>query len=253
MYFIQSILLGLIQGFTEFLPISSSAHLILLRPILGLGEPDLWFDVFLHGGTLLAVLLFMIPQYSRLWRKPVLIGQILIATLPAAAFGILLESTVENLIRNSYGLISTLLILVGIIFLLVKERGNKQLEDMAWGEALLMGIAQALALFPGVSRSGITLLIALLLGFRRKDAVLFSFFLSITTIGGTFVRGFLELQSAGRLSMNMVLPGFIASFLSGLLACYFLLRIVETRNLRPFGYYRILFGASVFIYFLFIL
>ena len=177
MYFIQSILLGLIQGFTEFLPISSSAHLILLRPILGLGEPDLWFDVFLHGGTLLAVLLFMIPQYSRLWRKPVLIGQILIATLPAAAFGILLESTVENLIRNSYGLISTLLILVGIIFLLVKERGNKQLEDMAWGEALLIGIAQALALFPGVSRSGITLLIALLLGFRRKDAVLFSFFL----------------------------------------------------------------------------
>jgi undecaprenyl-diphosphatase len=250
---IQSIFLGLIQGLTEFLPISSSAHLILLRPIFGLGQPDLWFDVFLHGGTLLAVLLFMIPRYTRLWKKPVLIGKILLATVPAAAFGILLESTVENLVRNSYGLITTLLILVGIIFLLVRERGDKQLEDMGWSEALLIGIAQALALFPGVSRSGITLLIALLLGFRREDAVLFSFFLSITTIGGTFIKGFLELQSAGRLSMSMVLPGFITSFLSGLLACYFLLRIVQTHDLKPFGYYRILFGASVFIYFLFIL
>ena len=129
---IHSIFLGLIQGLTEFLPISSSAHLILLRPIFSFGEPDLWFDVILHGGTLLAVLLFMIPHYHRLLKKPSLIGYVILATFPAGIFGILFESGVENQVRNQYELISIILLAVGIVFFLIKERGNRILEDMNW-------------------------------------------------------------------------------------------------------------------------
>jgi len=246
----QSILLGLIQGLTEFLPVSSSAHLILLRPILGLGDPDLWFDVLLHGGTLFAVLLFMIPQYHRLWKKPSIVWYVILATIPAGIFGILFESDVENYVRNNYELISIVLITVGFIFFFIKERGSRYLEEMNWNSALLIGFSQALALIPGVSRSGITLIVALLLGFRREDAVFFSFLLSITTIGGALVKGLMEISSAGLFSWSTVLPGFITAFISGLIACFLLLRIVQNKELKPFGYYRIIFGVICFIYFL---
>lgn len=246
----QSILLGLIQGLTEFLPVSSSAHLILLRPILGLGDPDLWFDVLLHGGTLFAVLLFMIPQYHRLWKKPSIVWYVILATIPAGIFGILFESDVENYVRNSYELISIVLITVGFIFFFIKERGSRYLEEMNWNSALLIGFSQALALIPGVSRSGITLIVALLLGFRREDAVFFSFLLSITTIGGALVKGLMEISSAGLFSWSTVLPGFITAFISGLIACFLLLRMVQNKELKPFGYYRILFGIFCLIYFL---
>ncbi len=246
----QSILLGLIQGLTEFLPVSSSAHLILLRPILGLGDPDLWFDVLLHGGTLFAVLLFMIPQYHRLWKKPSIIWYVILATIPAGIFGILFESDVENYVRNNYELISIVLITVGFIFFFIKERGSRYLEEMNWNSALLIGFSQALALIPGVSRSGITLIVALLLGFRREDAVFFSFLLSITTIGGALVKGLMEISSAGLFSWSTVLPGFITAFISGLIACFLLLRIVQNKELKPFGYYRIIFGVICLIYFL---
>jgi len=246
----QSILLGLIQGLTEFLPVSSSAHLILLRPILGLGDPDLWFDVLLHGGTLFAVLLFMIPQYHRLWKKPSIVWYVILATIPAGIFGILFESDVENYVRNSYELISIVLITVGFIFFFIKERGSRYLEEMNWNSALLIGFSQALALIPGVSRSGITLIVALLLGFRREDAVFFSFLLSITTIGGALVKGLMEISSAGIFSWSTVLPGFITAFISGLIACLSLLRMVQNKELKPFGYYRIIFGVICLIYFL---
>jgi len=246
----QSILLGLIQGLTEFLPVSSSAHLILLRPILGLGDPDLWFDVLLHGGTLFAVLLFMIPQYHRLWKKPSIIWYVILATIPAGIFGILFESDVENYVRNNYELISIVLITVGFIFFFIKERGSRYLEEMNWNSALLIGFSQALALIPGVSRSGITLIVALLLGFRREDAVFFSFLLSITTIGGALVKGLMEISSAGLFSWSTVLPGFITAFISGLIACLLLLRMVQNKELKPFGYYRIIFGVICLIYFL---
>jgi len=246
----QSILLGLIQGLTEFLPVSSSAHLILLRPILGLGDPDLWFDVLLHGGTLFAVLLFMIPQYHRLWKKPSIVWYVILATIPAGIFGILFESDVENYVRNNYELISIVLITVGFIFFFIKERGSRYLEEMNWNSALLIGFSQALALIPGVSRSGITLIVALLLGFRREDAVFFSFLLSITTIGGALVKGLMEISSAGLFSWSTVLPGFITAFISGLIACLLLLRMVQNKELKPFGYYRIIFGVICLIYFL---
>jgi len=247
----QSIILGLIQGLTEFFPISSSAHLILLRPIFNLGEQSLWFDVLLHGGTWLAVLIYLIPYYSRAFRQPRIILNILLATIPAGLLGYLFEDIIENSLRNRFLEICLLLVILGVIFLVVKERGNKTLENMTGKEALLIGVAQALALFPGVSRSGITLLAGFLCGLQKKEAVLFSFFLSATTIGGAFILGIRNLSISGNFLSPELVSGFLASFGSGLLACFLLLRIVKEKGLKPFGYYRIIFGGTMFIWFLF--
>lgn len=246
----QTIILGLIQGLTEFFPISSSAHLILLRPVFNLGEPSLWFDVLLHGGTWIAVLIYLLPYYSRAFRQPRIILNIILATIPAGLLGYLLEDIVENYLRNRFLEICLLLIILGLVFLVVKERGDKALENMTGKVALLIGLAQALALFPGVSRSGITLLAGLLCGLRNKEAVLFSFFLSATTIGGAFILGIRSLSVSGNLLSPELVSGFLASLGSGLLACFLLLKIVEEKGLKPFGYYRILFGGIMFIWFL---
>ncbi|HQE24693.1 MAG TPA: undecaprenyl-diphosphate phosphatase [Candidatus Atribacteria bacterium] len=246
----QAIILGLIQGLTEFFPVSSSAHLILLRPVFNLGEPSLWFDVLLHGGTWFAVLIYLLPYYSRAFRHPRIILNILLATIPAGLLGYLLEDIVENYLRNRFLEICLLLIILGLVFLMVKERGDKTLENMTGKAALFIGFAQALALFPGVSRSGITLLAGLLCGLQEKEAVLFSFFLSVTTIGGAFILGIRNLSVSGNLLSPELVSGFLASLGSGLLACFLLLKIVEKKGLKPFGYYRILFGGIMFIWFL---
>lgn len=183
----KSIILGSVQGLTEFFPISSSAHLIFFHHFFFQEEPGLWFDVILHGGTWLAVLLYLFPSYHRLLRKPVLIFNIFLATIPAGILGYLLEEKVEKYFRVQLPLISLVLLLLGMIFLFVKKEGLRTLEDITPQESFFVGCAQVLALFPGVSRSGITLLALLLLRFRREEAVLFSFFLSLTTIGGAFL------------------------------------------------------------------
>jgi len=249
MTLIESLILGLIQGITEFFPISSSAHLILLRPIFGFGEPDLWFDVWLHGGTWLAVTLFLLPRFRQLFERPLLIVWILLATIPAGVFGVLFEGVIEDILRVEYFLIGSILLGLGVVFLFVRQRGDITLANIGLREAVIIGCAQALALIPGVSRSGITLLAALGVGMLRKDAVLFSYFLSVTTIGGAFFKGLLEL--GGDIpAADILWPGFIVSFVSGFFACVYLLRIVQSKNLRPFGIYRIIFAASVMVFLL---
>ena len=173
----QSIILGLIQGLTEFFPISSSAHLILLRPIFNLGEQSLWFDVLLHGGTWLAVLIYLIPYYSRAFRQPRIILNILLATIPAGLLGYLFEDIIENSLRNRFLEICLLLVILGVIFLVVKERGNKTLENMTGKEALLIGVAQALALFPGFPAQVLPFWLDFSAGYK-KEAVLFPSFIS---------------------------------------------------------------------------
>ncbi|MDK2897471.1 MAG: undecaprenyl-diphosphatase [Candidatus Atribacteria bacterium] len=246
----QTAILGIIQGLTEFFPVSSSAHLLLLRPILSLGEANLWLDVILHGGTWLAVIIYLIPHYSRIINYPPILLKIIVATIPAGLSGLLLEEIIENQFREQWIYSVLLLIILGIVFIYAREKGDKSLESISWLEALFIGLAQSLALFPGVSRSGITLLVALSLGMKKKEAVLFSFFLSLTTIGGAFALGLLEIGDSAY-SWLEVGTGFVTSFVSGLFACVYLLKIVEKGGLKPFGYYRILFGIFVLGWMLF--
>lgn len=247
----QSILMGAIQGLTEFFPISSSAHLIFLHQFFFEEPSNLWFDVLLHGGTWLAVLFYLFPYYHRLFRKPVLILDLLLATLPAGILGYFLEEKIENYFRPQLTAISLVLILLGIVFVIVQKKGFRILEDITPWESLLIGCVQALALFPGVSRSGITLLFLLLLDIKQEEAVLFSFFLSVTTIGGAFLKGIYTITTTWEGFGENLFGGFLSSFLFGLLACFFLLKIFRQRGLRPFGYYRIVIGILTLILFSF--
>jgi len=125
----QASILGIIQGLTEFFPISSSAHLILLRPVFSLGEESLLFDVILHGGTLFAVLIYLFPQYRKVIKNPLYILKVLLATIPAGVFGLVFEKTIEESVRQKYLLITLLLIAVGIIFIFVREKRGRHLEN----------------------------------------------------------------------------------------------------------------------------
>ncbi len=245
----QASTLGIIQGLTEFFPISSSAHLILLRPVFSLGEESLLFDVILHGGTLFAVLIYLFPQYKKVIKNPLYILKVLLATIPAGVFGLVFEKTIEESIRQRYLLITLLLIAVGIIFILVSEKRGRHLESPGFREALIIGLFQVFALFPGVSRSGATILAGLLVGLKREEAVIFSFFLSLTTIGGAFAKGVFQLPQGAFFNSPPLLAGFLSAFLSGLLACTLLFKIVQNRGLRPFGLYRIAVGILFFLWF----
>ncbi|MEN3186397.1 MAG: undecaprenyl-diphosphate phosphatase [Atribacterota bacterium] len=247
----QPIILGGIQGLTEFFPISSSAHLIFFYHFFFRETPSLWFDVILHGGTWLAVLLYLYPYYRRLFRRPILILNVLLATVPAGILGYLLEEKVESYFRTQFQLTSLILFFLGVVFLVFRKEGFKDLGDMTFSESFLVGCAQALALFPGVSRSGITLLTLFALNFKREEAVLFSFLLSLTTIGGAFLKGIYEIRASSLFPSVNLWSGFIASFACGILACFVLLKVVRHRGLRPFGYYRIVIGIITFLAFYF--
>lgn len=247
---IRSIALGLIQGFTEFFPISSSAHLLLLRALFPLGEASLSLDVLLHGGTWIAVLLIFTPFISRVLRRPAILGKVILATIPAGIFGYFFEEEIERMFRGNLFIVSGTLLFVGCIFLFVRERGNKTLETITAKDAFLIGLSQALALIPGVSRSGITLLVGISLGLKQAEAVLFSFLLSLTTIGGAVTLIFAK-HAQEILSFRSAFPGFIAALGSGAFSCIVLLRLVRERGLAPFGYYRIVVGALFFVFLLF--
>lgn len=245
----ESVILGLIQGLTEFFPISSSAHLLLFRALFPLGEASLPLDVMLHGGTWIAVLIVFLPFIRRVLKRPAVLGKVLLATIPAGIFGYLFEEEVEHVFRGNLPLVSGVLILVGCLFLLARERGSKTLETVTVWDALCIGLSQALALIPGVSRSGITLLAGIGVGLRRTEAVLFSFLLSLTTIGGAVALMLLR-HTQEILFLKGTLPGFVAALGSGVFSCAVLLRLVREKGLTPFGYYRIIVGTFFFLFLL---
>lgn len=243
-----SVVLGLIQGFTEFFPISSSAHLLLLRVLLPLGEASLSLDVLLHAGTWFAVLFVFFPFIGRIFRRPSILFKVLVATVPAGIFGYLFEEKVEQIFRGNLFIVSAVLLGVGIVFLFRHKEGEKTLETMSTKEAILVGLLQALALIPGVSRSGITLLGGIGVGLKRAEAVLFSFLLSLTTIGGAVLSVLLRHTSDEVLLLKSTLPGFFAAFGSGAFSCAVLLKLVREKGLVPFGYYRIALGAFFLLF-----
>lgn len=246
---VESIVLGLIQGLTEFFPISSSAHLLLFRVLMPLGEPSLVLDILLHAGTWLAVLFVFLPSVGRVLKHPSIVAKVLLATVPAGFFGYLFENSMEEIFRENLLLVSAVLLGMGVVFLFVRKEGEKTLEEMSFGDALFVGLLQALALLPGISRSGITILGGIGIGLRRVEAVLFSFLLSLTTIAGAVLLVLLKHPVYEVVPLKAVSLGFLASLLSGVIACVFLPRLVREKGLAPFGYYRIAAGGF-FLFFL---
>lgn len=270
MQLIQAAVLGIVQGLTEFLPVSSSGHLILARELLGwklLADPH-WntvFDVALHAGTFVALLLYFWSDILRLLQAFAaslrygiagdpdrrLAWVIVIATVPAAVAGALGESAIEDLLRQAPMLIAALLILFGVILWLAEWRGRKarELRETGWWDGILLGLAQTLSLAPGVSRSGVTMTAGLARGMTRETAARFSFLLSIPIIGGAALY---SLQSA--LRDLAALPdrgwavfgvGFLAAALSGYLCIRYFLQYLQKRGLARFVVYRIVLGLGV--------
>lgn len=262
MTLLQALLLGILQGATEFLPISSSGHLVIVPALLGWPDPGLLLDTVLHLGTLAAVVIYFWRDLVRLvmatWQslrqrsladpQARLAWALVIGTLPAALLGFLLESTFERLFGMPRAaaafLLGTAVVLVVAEFLARRERS---LEHITWWHALAIGGAQALAIAPGLSRSGMTMAAGLLLGYRREEATRFSFLLSIPIILGN--GGYQLLKAVrggpGGTEVAVLGAGFLAAAVTGYLVIAGLLAYVRRRSLWPFAVYCAVLGLLV--------
>lgn len=259
----QALALAVIQGLTEFLPVSSSAHLILPSQVLGWPDQGLAFDVAVHVGTLLAVVLYFRQDVIKLiaaWFSSVIKQEhceesklawlIILATIPAGVAGIVFNDVIETHLRSS-AVIATTTVLFGLLLWWsdIKGRRTRSLPTINWKDALIIGFSQALALIPGTSRSGITMTAALLIGFNREAAARYSFLLSIPLIAAAGLLKGVELAQTGTdAQWAMVGVGTIASFFSAYACIHLFLSFLERIGFTPFVIYRLLLGALLGLY-----
>ena len=274
----QALILGIVQGLTEFVPVSSSAHLIIIPWLFGWDDPGLSFDVALHLGTLLALLWSFAPEWARLIRAGIasiverkvgndpdrrLAWMLIAGTIPGIIAGIIFENTIEELFHKpdtqhspeAMIIMAIVIALLGVA-LFFSERIAKHLRDinqMSFKDTILIGIAQGLAIFPGVSRSGSTITAGLALGLKREAAARFSFLLSVPIVVGAGLKSltdiYLEVKIGAIAPAELVLfaIGFVTAALSGYLCIKFLLRYLQRHSTNIFVYYRWLLAATIFI------
>ena len=267
MTIIQAVLLGILQGATEFIPVSSSGHLVLIPWLLGWESPGLTLTVAVHAGTALAVLLYFwrdwldMAQGALNWLRtrdsgtPAfrLLLLILLGSLPAAVVGGLFEDFFASVFERP--LIAALMLMVTAAILIVGERLGgltRQVGDLTWADSLFIGFAQALAIFPGVSRSGATIAAGRLRDMKRADAARFSFLLATPVIVGAGLLQLVKLIGAGVGSSEtlMLLAGFVAALLTGYLVIRWLLHFLRTRSTLVFAVYCVLasaFSLAIFV------
>ncbi|MCL5023202.1 MAG: undecaprenyl-diphosphate phosphatase [Nitrospirae bacterium] len=244
----RAVVLGLVQGITEFFPVSSTAHLILFPWFFGWkGEVNtLLFDVALHAGTLVALLICFYKDWLKMLssdRKMLLF--IAVATIPAGLAGVLFGDAVEQTLRNPL-VIAFSTIAFGLFMLAAEKKSKSRKKRTSLADSLFIGGAQAVALIPGVSRSGITMTAGLFRDLTREAAVRFSFLLSTPIIGGaTLLEGRKLLKDHGHYHLDIFAVGFLAAFVSGLFAIRFLLRFVRKNPLDVFVYYRIVLAVVI--------
>jgi undecaprenyl-diphosphatase len=276
------ILLGILQGLTEFLPISSSGHLALAEQLLGVHKPGIVFDIFVHFGTLLSVVWVFRQRILRLVLAPLrggedlrLLGMLIVGSIPTGILGLALDSAAEAAFVRSWAV--GLGLLVTACVLIIAERlaphsrprpnppapfpereggaplpvpgmgrgRGRILEQLTWRDALWIGLAQGVAVLPGISRSGSTIAMGVLVGLRRTDAAEFSFLLFIPAIVGATALKLAEALSdpaAHSALWGGYLAGTIAAFLSGIVAIHFLMRFLRERRLTPFAVYCLALG-----------
>ena len=246
---IEALILGIVQGLTEFLPVSSTAHLILFPWFFHWGgELDsLTFDVALHAGTLVSlVICFWKDWIELILRKQKLFMLIVLASVPAGIVGVFLGDLIEHALRNPLVIAVSLVVFGGVMLAAEKMNKTRTLDRVSVADAVMIGLAQAVALIPGVSRSGITISAGLFRGFEREAAARFSFLLSTPIIAGATLLHARKLFKTGAdHNMSLFLIGFIAAAVSGFAAIKFLLSFLKKYPLNAFVYYR--FGLAVVI------
>lgn len=266
MSIIQSIILGIIQGLTEFLPISSSGHLVLAQNLFGFKEAGLSFDVALHLGTFLALVLFFWRDWWKLFKafgrslkqwnfkndsQQRLFYFLIIASIPGALFGALLEKQAETIFRSTY-LVLINLTIIAILFLIVEKVAKKarNLKQATLKDSLIIGFSQALAIIPGVSRSGITISAGLFSGLKREAAARFSFLLATPIIFGAGLMHISKIYEQGNNSTGWlnIVTGALTSFFVSYLCIKYLLRYLRNHTLNVFAYYRFLLVLMIIMY-----
>jgi undecaprenyl-diphosphatase len=261
--YFSDIFLGIVQGLTEFLPISSSGHLILMRDILNMQVVSgLAYDAVLQLATTLAILVYfrkdiydLAVSFFKLMsrteiedNKKSLLLAVIIGTIPAVFFGLLLEGYMETIFRSSVIVAATLFVggLVMLISEYVAQRFDRASTKISIKKGLIIGLFQSLALIPGMSRSGMTISGGLFVGINREVATRFSFILAFPVLLGSGIKKFIDLQNASLVDLNL-LVGFIASFVFGLLAIHFLIKFLKKNSLKAFVFYRWVLALIVLV------
>lgn len=261
MTILQAIILGAIQGITEFLPISSSGHLIFFPSLIGWPDQGIAFDVVVHMGTLVAVVYFFRERIAQLFKAlfkgtPAqlrLIGMLAFSVIPAGLVGFFLGDKVEELFRNPISVAVSLIfwgIMLYLAQLYIAQKQTKQtVEELKWSDVIVMSLAQMIALIPGTSRSGVTMTAGLFSLVGKSAAAEFSFLMSVPVIA---LAGFAKIFDLAQNPYSDVtaLPliiGFIASAISGFFAISFFMKWIKKKSFTPFVLYRIIIGALILI------
>lgn len=260
MTILQAIILGLIQGLTEFLPVSSSGHLILVPEFFNWPLQSVSFDAAIHLATLAAVFFVFRQEIGKIARGLVTFKKndtwgnlgwmIIVATIPVVIVGLLFQEQISSTLRRPEVVLTSLLVW-GIVLLfadyLVKKKAENKVELTGWKRAIFIGFAQAIALIPGTSRSGITITAGLFSGLSRQAAAKFAFLLGIPAIAAAGALSLFELSKSGSdLNLMPIIFGFLAAFLSGLAAIKLLLKITTSGRYRGFAIYRIILAIVAF-------
>ena len=246
---VKIIILAVIQGITEFLPISSSGHLVLFENLFGLYDNSIATEVVLHFGTLISILIYFRNDILDLLsgalkgnkESNTYIVNILIATIPIVIFVLLFEDSIKS-VFSTKTLLYTYLVNMVILYLTKDKRSHK--NSITYSLAIFMGLAQVFAIFPGISRAGITICTGLLLGYNQNTVARFSFFMAIPALVGAII---FEFNSISEQSVYLILIGLLFSMLTGLLALKFLFKILQNRNLWIFSYYCFLIWCVIAI------
>ena len=261
---IRNIILGVVQGIGEFLPISSSAHLILVPYLFGWPESSMAFDIALHFGTLMAVLVIYFTEWWKLFisaikgltskKKKVkkqgrMFWYLVVATIPAALVGFLLDDVIEGFFRGQIWLIALFLAIMGVLIYAGDRWASVHykdeeipFEDITLKQSFLIGCSQAFAVFPGFSRSGTTILAGRLMGLSREAITKFTFLLSVPIIAGATILKVKDLE----LTMEVIV-GVVTSFIVGVICIKFLLKYIKKHDFSVFAFYRVLIAIIVYI------
>lgn len=256
---LKAIILGIVQGLTEFLPVSSSGHLELAKVILGedLGEQNLLMTVTLHAATALSTIVVFRKDIAEIFRglfqftdnqETRFSMKIIFSMIPAALVGILFEEEIESLFEGNLLLVGAMLIITGLLLLFADKIVDGK-RSVGYGTAVLIGISQAIAILPGISRSGATISTAVLLGITREKAARFSFLMVVPLILGKMAKDIMEgdLMEEG-VPVLALSAGFVAAFITGLFACTWMIALVKKAKLSWFAIYCFIVGAGAMIW-----
>ncbi len=253
---LQAVILGLVQGLTEFLPVSSSGHLILFKKLFGLDAESfgLNFDIAVHVATLIAVFIVFRKIIWNLIRHPFqkTVLWLILATIPAALVGVFFDDQIEAISQNGGFLGLCFLFTAGVLlfseWFAKRKRANLEIEDLTWWKAGAIGLAQGVAVMPGISRSGSTLSAGLLTGLGKSNAISFSFLMSIPVIGGSLLLGVKDtLENPESFNIGVILAGMLAAAVSGYIAVRFMLNFFRKKGMKVFAIYLIILGVLVLV------